>query len=77
MGETVTLLEHRVRQVVDRLKSLDAERQHLARELDGLRQEQSQLRLQERDRREALTGAVAALETLARDLEEDAAREDA
>lgn len=77
MGETVTLLEHRVRQVVDRLKSLDAERQHLARELAALREEASHLRLAERDRREALVGAVASLEALARDLDGDAAREDA
>lgn len=77
MGETVTLLEHRVRQVVDRLKSLDAERQHLARELAGLREEASHLRLADRDRRDALAGAVTALEALARDLEEDMPREDA
>jgi FtsZ-binding cell division protein ZapB len=77
MGETVTLLEHRVRQVVDRLKSLDAERQHLARELEGLREEASHLRLADRERRVALTGAAAALDALARELGEDAPREDA
>ncbi|HET9300193.1 MAG TPA: hypothetical protein VFO11_09610 [Candidatus Polarisedimenticolaceae bacterium] len=77
MGETVTLLEHRVRQVVDRLKSLDAERKHLVRELEGLREEASHLRLSDRERREALAGAVTALETLARDLGEDTPREDA
>ena len=77
MGETVTQLEHRVRQAVDRLKSLDAERQHLARELQGLREEASHLRLADRDRQDALAGAVTALEALARDLEEDMSREDA
>ncbi|HEX5044231.1 MAG TPA: hypothetical protein VFV75_15085 [Candidatus Polarisedimenticolaceae bacterium] len=71
MGETVTLLEHRVRQVVDRLKSLDAERQHLARELEGLREEASHLRLSDRERREALAGAAASLEALARELGQD------
>jgi hypothetical protein len=76
MGETVTLLEHRVRQVVDRLKSLDAERQHLARELEGLREEASHLRLTDRERREALAGAAASLEALARELGQDG-REDA
>jgi FtsZ-binding cell division protein ZapB len=77
MGETVTLLEHRVRQVVDRLKSLDAERGRLRRELEALREEAGHLRLADRDRREALTGALAALDALARDLGDDAAREDA
>ena len=70
MGETVTLLEHRVRQVVDRLRHLDAERARLARELQGLREEA-------RDRRQALTGAATALDALARELGEDQAREDA
>jgi hypothetical protein len=77
MGETVTLLEHRVRQVVDRLKHLDAERVRLTRELEGLREEASHLRLADRDRCQALTGAATALDALARDLGLDQAREDA
>jgi len=68
MGDTVTLLEHRVRQVVDRLRTLDAERQRLTRELEGLREEASHLRLTEKDRREALAGAAATLEALAQEL---------
>ena len=77
MGETVTLLEHRVRQVVDRLKRLDAERARLTHELEGLRTEASQLRLADRDRCQALTGAAAALDALAADLAEDGTGEDA
>jgi cell division protein FtsB len=69
MAETVTLLEHRVRQVVERLRSLDAERERLTRELDGLR-------AGEQGRRQAVAEAARALDGVARELSEDL-REDA
>lgn len=69
MAETVTLLEHRVRQVVERLRSLDAERERLTRELDGLRSA-------EQGRRQVLAEAAQTLDGLARELSEDL-REDA
>ena len=59
MGETVTLLEHRVRQVVERLKGLDAERERLTRELTSLRQEAKH--------------AADTLDLVARDLSEEGA----
>ena len=77
MGDTVTPLEHRVRQVVDRLKTLDGERLRLTRELQGLREETSHLRLADRDRRETLAGAAATLEALAQELGPETGREDA
>ena len=55
MAETVTLLEHRVRQAVERLRSLDGERQQLTRELQG--------------REQAIAEAADALDALARELE--------
>lgn len=69
MAETVTLLEHRVRQVVERLRSLDAERERLTRELDGLR-------AGEHGRQQVVAEAARALDGLARELSEDL-REDA
>ena len=69
MGETVTLLEHRVRKVVERLRDLDAEREHLVRELEGLREA-------DQGRRQALAEAAQTLDGLARELSEDL-REDA
>ena len=70
MGDTVTQLEHRVRQVVDRLKALDGERLRLTHELQGLREA-------DRDRRETLAGAAATLEALAQELGPETGREDA
>ena len=76
MAETVTLLEHRVRQVVERLKSLDAERDRLTRELEGLREESRHLRQADQGRRRVVAEAADTLEGLARELSEEL-REDA
>ena len=59
MGETVTLLEHRVRQVVERLKGLDAERERLTRELTSLR--------------DGATHAADTLDLVARELSQEGA----
>lgn len=70
MGETVTLLEHRVRKVVERLETLDAERARLARELEALRG-------QDEGRNRVLADAAQALYALARELGEERAGEGA
>ena len=66
MGETVTLLEHRVRKAVERLRALDAERGRLTRELET-----------QQGRSKALADAAETLDALARELGGDLPREGA
>jgi septal ring factor EnvC (AmiA/AmiB activator) len=68
MGDTVTRLEHRVREAVERLTALDGERGRLSGELESVRVEADRLRRDDDRRRKALSRAADALDGVARDL---------